>query len=148
MKVCTAVPALLLLQSRLNWNLKFLKKLYNFQIESEYKFNIGDQVRISKAKKTFRRGYLPNWTDEIFTIVKRYPSNPPTYVLKDLKEEILKGRFYEEELQKVNKRSSDFWRIEKILKTKGTGENKEFYVKWKGFDHRFNSWVKASWMKQ
>ena len=26
-------------------------------------FNIGDQVRISKARRTFKKGYLPNWTE-------------------------------------------------------------------------------------
>ena len=29
------------------------------------KFNIGDKVRINKTKRTFDKGYLPNWTQEI-----------------------------------------------------------------------------------
>ncbi|GFR10302.1 uncharacterized transposon-derived protein F54H12.3 [Trichonephila clavata] len=106
------------------------KKVYGYNVDISYKFNVDDQVRISKAKKTFRRGYLPNWSDEVFEIDKRFASNPPTYVLKDLKGETLKGRFYESELQKVNKSSSDtFWSVEKILRTKGKGENKEFFVR-------------------
>ena len=33
------------------------------------KFKIGDKVRISKYKrKTFDKGYTPNWTEEIFTV--------------------------------------------------------------------------------
>ena len=35
------------------------------------KYKIGDKVRISKYKrKTFDKGYTPNWTEEIFTIDK------------------------------------------------------------------------------
>ena len=34
----------------------------------KYKFNIGDQVRISKIKHTFEKGYLPNFLKKIFTI--------------------------------------------------------------------------------
>lgn len=122
-------------------------KMYGYNIDRKYKFEIGDRVRISKAKRTFRKGYLPNWTDELFIIYKRYPTKPPTYLLRDLKETNIKGRFYEEELQKVTKLQHDFWRVEKILKSRGSAARKEYFVKWKGFDKRFNSWVKASWMK-
>lgn len=123
------------------------KKIHGYNINVDYKFDIHDRVRISKTKRTFRKGYLPNWTDEIFAIYKRYPSNPPTYLLHDLKGVNVGGRFYEQELQKVEKSSHDFWRVEKILKTKGKGSKKEYFVKWKGFSNRFNSWVKSSWMK-
>lgn len=123
------------------------QKLYGYRTESKFKFNINDQVRISKARKVFQRGYLPNWTDEIFIVHKRFATNPPTYVLKDLKDEILKGRFYEEELQRVVKSASDYWRVEKILKTRGSGPDQEFYVKWLGYDNRHNSWIKKRWIK-
>lgn len=90
--------------------------------------------------------WLPNWTDEVFVIYKRYPTSPPTYLIKDLKGTILKGRFYEQELQRVVKTSRDFWKVEKILQTRGVGAKKEYFVKWKGFDRRFNSWVKSKWV--
>lgn len=123
------------------------QKLYGYRKERDFKFSVNDRVRISKAKKLFQRGYLPNWSEEIFIIHDRYPTNPPTYVIKDLKGEILIGRFYEEEIQKVIKESSDYWRIEKILKTRGKGADKEYFVKWFGYDQRFCSWVKESWLK-
>lgn len=122
------------------------EKLYGYTTEPLYKFKEEDYVRISKAKKIFRQGYLPSWTEEIFVVHKRFATTPPTYLVRDLKHEILKGRFYEEELQKVIKADHDFWNVETVLKTKGVGKQKEYYVKWKGFDDRFNSWVKASWM--
>ena len=43
--------------------------LYNDPDEAkhvQYKFNIGDQVRISRIKRTFEKGYLPNFFKEIF----------------------------------------------------------------------------------
>ena len=42
--------------------------------------------------------------------------------------------FYENELQKTNQ--EDF-RIEKVIKKKGN----TLYVKWKGYDNSFNSWI-------
>jgi hypothetical protein len=59
-----------------------------------YTFNIGNQVRISKAKKVFDKGYLPNWSEEIFTILKRIPRNPPVYKLKEFDGDELEGTFF------------------------------------------------------
>ena len=36
-----------------------------------YKYKLNTLVRISKARRTFKKGYLPNWTEEIFTIKSR-----------------------------------------------------------------------------
>ena len=44
------------------------------------------------------------------------------------------GSFYEKELQKT---SQEKFRIEKVLKRK----DDKLYVKWKGYDNRFNSWI-------
>ncbi|GFR32984.1 uncharacterized transposon-derived protein F54H12.3 [Trichonephila clavata] len=50
---------------------QIFKKLYGF-LEKNPKviLNKGDLVRISKANKTFRRGYLPGWSDEVFRVTK------------------------------------------------------------------------------
>ena len=34
------------------------------------KFKIGDIVRISKYKNIFEKGYVPNWSEEVFVIKK------------------------------------------------------------------------------
>lgn len=60
----------------------------------KYTFTLGDQVRISKHRKTFHRGYQENWTDEVFIVSKQYPTQPPTYVLTDLDGEPVEGKFY------------------------------------------------------
>jgi hypothetical protein len=64
------------------------------------KFSPGDRVRLSKTKRTFKKGYLPNWTEELFTVVKCIETSPPVYLVKDDHGEILEGTFYAEELQK------------------------------------------------
>jgi hypothetical protein len=60
-------------------------------------------VRLSNAKRTFKKGYLPNWTEELFTVVKCIETRPPVYLVKDDHGEILEGTFYAEETQKVIK---------------------------------------------
>ena len=34
--------------------------------DKDPKFKIGDHVRISKYKNIFAKGYMPNWSEEIF----------------------------------------------------------------------------------
>ncbi|XP_070570300.1 uncharacterized protein [Ptychodera flava] len=108
----------------------------------KFKFSVGEQVRISKTKRMFKKGYLPNWTEEIFTVSKRISSRPPLYKLKDFDEEELEGTFYEQELQKVVKKEDDVFRVEKILKTRKRKGKTEYLVKWYGWPSKFNSWVR------
>ena len=64
------------------------------------KFEIDDRVRISKHRTVFSKGYLPNWTNEVFKVYRIQPTVPETYLLKDNKGEILQGAFYGHELLK------------------------------------------------
>jgi len=64
-----------------------------------YKFEVGDKVRIAKERGKFKKGYLPNFTEEVFVIHKRIPKRPiPVYHIKDLQEEDIEGEFYPAEL--------------------------------------------------
>jgi transposase InsO family protein len=103
------------------------------------KYNIGDKVRISKFKHIFEKGYLPNWSQEIFIIADRYPTFPVTYALKDLDSEEIKGKFYEQEIQLITKLDDVFY-VEKILRTRKRNGVLESYIKWKGYPDKFNSW--------
>ena len=84
-------------------------------------------MRISKYKNIFAKGYMPNWSEEIFVIKKIKITVPWTYVINDLNGEEIIGTFYGQELQgtKQNK-----FRIEKVIKRKGDKLN----VRWKGYD--------------
>lgn len=99
------------------------------------RFNVGDQVRVSKYKHLFEKGYTPNWTTETFTIVRKQATNPRTYLLEDIRGQPIKGGFYSEELQKTKYPS--VFLVERVLKKSG---NREF-VKWLGFDDSHNSWI-------
>ena len=66
-----------------------------------YKFKAGDHARISKYKNIFARGYVPNWSEEIFVIKKVKNTVPWTYVITDLNGEEIIGTFCENELQKT-----------------------------------------------
>ena len=102
------------------------------------KFKVGDHVRISKYKNIFTKGYMPNWSEEVFVIKKVKSTVPWTYVINDLNGEEITGTFYEKELQKTNQEE---FRIEQVIRRK---EDK-IYVKWKGYNNSFNSWIdKAS----
>ena len=108
---------------------------YNKDFNKKYpKFNISDHLRISTYKNVFAKGYAPNWSEEVFVVSKIKNTVPWTYVVSDLNGEEITGSFYEKELQKTNQKE---FRIEKVLKRKGD----KLYVKWKGYDNRFNSWI-------
>ncbi|XP_054714661.1 uncharacterized protein LOC129231001 [Uloborus diversus] len=122
---------------------KLYKRLYSYSSLPQFRFAVGDVVRISKARKVFRKGYLPRWTEEVFRIYKRYPTIPATYVLQDFDSKEIEGRFYNEELQKIDKSSKEFWAIEKVIRTRGRGKNCQLFVKWVGFPSSQNSWIQA-----
>ena len=98
------------------------------------KFEVGDHVRISKYKNIFAKGYMPNWSEEIFITKKIKNAEPWTYVINDLNGEEIIGSFYENQLQKTDQKE---FRIEKVLKKKGD----KLYLKWKGYDNSFNSCI-------
>ena len=116
-----------------------LQTVYNYKNNNNhFKFKVGDFVRISKYKHLFRKSYLPNWTTEVFTIKRRLPTYPPTYLLQDYQNNILEGCFYEEQLQKSVHHK--VFPIEKVIKRKGNS----LFVKWLGFDSTHNSWIDKS----
>ena len=80
------------------------------------KFKVGDHVRISKYKNIFAKGYMPNWSEEVFVIKKVKNTVPWTYVINDLNGEEIIGTFYEKEVQKTNQEE---FRIEKVIRRKG-----------------------------
>ena len=98
------------------------------------KFKVGDNVRISKYKNIFPKGYTPNWSEEVFVINKIKNRVHWTYDINDVNGEEVTGIFYEKELQKTNQKE---FRIEKILKLKGD----KLGDKWKGYNNSFNSWI-------
>ena len=91
------------------------------------KFKIGD-------KNIFAKGYVANWSEEVFVIKEVKNTVPWTCVIIHLKGEEIVGMFFEKELHKTNQ--SEF-RVEKAMKRKGD----KLFVKWKDYDNSCNSWI-------
>ena len=123
------------------WHTLYGRPRSSTRISQQYKYQVGQQVRLSKVKKKFEKGYLPNWTEEIFVIVQRHPRKPPVYTVKDLAGEVLEGTFYEAELQLVRKSSRSVFRIEKILGERRHRNRTQVLVKWAGYPTKFNSYI-------
>ena len=118
------------------------ERMYGKEVSSKSsaKFKVGDKERISKTRRAFDKGYLPNWTEEVFTITDVINTKPRTYKLEDYGHEKIEGSFYEKEIQRVVKTDNVF-KIEKILSTRKRKGVKEYFVKWKGYPEKFNSWI-------
>ena len=70
-----------------------------------------------------------------FLLLKKIKNTVPwTYVISDLNGGEFVGSFYEKEFQKTNQKE---FRIEKVIKTKVN----KLYIKWKGYNNYFNSWI-------
>ena len=113
-----------------NTYIDFNKKINN----KDPKFKICDHVRISKYKTIFAKGYTSDQSEEV--ILNKYVKNTLSWVdvISDLNYQEIFGTFYEKQLQKTNQEE---FRIEKIIKREGN----KLYVKWKGYDNSFNSWI-------
>jgi len=111
-------------------------------------FKLGDMVRISRQKGVFEKGYVGNWSYEVFfinkIIIPRDKEQPVRYGLREYDGDEIEGSFYKEELQKVNEKLKDFWLVEKVLRRKKVGNKKMMLVKWLGWPDKYNSWEDES----
>ena len=108
--------------------------------EKDPKFKVVDQVRISKYKNIFPKGYTPDCSEKVFVIKQVKNTVPWTYIINDLNEEKIIGTFYEKQLRKTNQQR---FKIENVFKWKGN----KLYVKWKGYHNSFNGWIYHTWIK-
>lgn len=105
---------------------------------------VGDKVRISKVRHVFARGYLPYWTEEIFTVSSiNRKTTPITYKLKDYSGEEIEGSFYREEIEEVL-HDDDVYLVEEVIRTEKRGNEEWCLVKWLGYPSSMNSWVRKS----
>ena len=116
--------------------LKVWKKCYREPINRKaFKYNVGENVRISRDKYIFEKGYVQSWSEEHFEIERRLRRSPHVYVIRDLQGETLSGVFYEQQLQRVI--PPDIFPIDNVVRQ----SKDKALVKWRGWPEKFNSWI-------
>ena len=69
--------------------------------DKDPKFKVGDQVRISKYKNIFAKGYTPNWPEEVCIVTKVKNTVPWTYIINDLNGEEIIGKFMKKNYKRL-----------------------------------------------
>ena len=122
-------------------NEKYIKNtIYKYDITNKIpKFKINDIVRISlKRRELFDKPSANiKWSEELFKIYSINKSNVITYKITDMNNEIIKGTFYEKELQLSKMKEDGLYIIEKIIRK--VGDN--YLIKWRNYSNDFNSWI-------
>ena len=120
-----------------------LKTYYKKYMKAEGKkqkplFNVGDKVRIFQERGQFHRGYMEDFSEEVFTISNVDKTLPvPRYKLKEFNGDNIIGSFFQNELVLFN--PSDFFKID-IIDERGRGKNKQVLVSYRGYPSRYNEW--------
>ena len=101
------------------------------------RLKVGDRVRLNEKFRTFKKGYLPGWTEEVFVVRSVKKGRVPTYKVDEWDGTQVKGTFYAEDLQKVTVEDDDLFRIDKIVRRKGD----KVLVHWKGWPDKYDTWL-------
>ena len=110
------------------------------------KFFLGDSVRIFNERGTFHRGYMEDFSEEIFIVSKVLTNLPvPRYKLKEYNGEEIVGSFFEDELVRYD--LPEFYEID-IINSRGKGKKKEHLVHYRGWPAAYDEWKLASELKQ
>ena len=118
---------------------KVWNKLYGgrWKRPQEVKLKVGDRVRLNKKFRTFKKSYLPGWTEEVFIVDRVKPGPVPTFRITEWDGTEVRGTFYTQDLQKVTVADDAIFRVEKVLRRKGT----KLLVRWKGWPNKYDSWI-------
>jgi len=101
----------------------------------------GQRTRIARWKGEFEKGYMPNWSREHFVVRQHHPHPHAVYKLEDAMREPVEGLFYGNELQAIPKVTLQ---VERVLRNRKRGTQKEALVKWVGWEDKFNRWIPAA----
>ena len=122
---------------------RYYLSFFDRKRKKKLKFAVGDTVRVSKLKNPFMRSYKDQSNEELFEIIE-IRSNMPInmYRLKSLENlDEIRGAFYESELTKIDLELFD---IERVLKRRTRRGVPQVFVKWRGYNNVFNSWIPAA----
>lgn len=121
------------------------KEVSTLNKQRQFKYNIGDLVRLAHNKYTFQKDYEEKWSSEIFKISERLiRQGIAVYRVTDFSNELITGTFYSQELQHVRKNADALWFVEKVIRKRKRKGVEEYLVKYEGWPDKFNSWVKKN----
>ena len=108
-------------------------------------YEVGQTVRVTldSRGKAFYKAYKARFDEEYYTVHQVLELGcVPVYILKDLNGEILDGIFYSQELIAVEQ-PREYYPL-RVLKSKGKGALKKYFVSWKGYPDSYNCWIDKS----
>ena len=115
----------------------------NIDQNSRHTFSVGDFVRISVSKGIFEKKYNDTFSQEIFRITSVIETAPIQYTIEDLLHEDILGKFYKQQLQKVDF-DLEFFTIENIVNRFSSHGVKHAHVEWKYYGKKFDSDIPLS----
>ena len=75
-------------------------RIYVKSTKATPEFKVGDYVRNADKSNIFSKGYTSNWNRQLFKVNEILKTQPPTYKIEDMNGEIIKVKYYEQELLK------------------------------------------------
>ncbi len=120
---------------------KMKKQDKKYNDSPNFKFKIGDIIRLSTMRYVFMRKFSQRYSNEMFTITDRFVDQGQNmYKIKDGNNTMVLGKIYEYEMMKVYVPRDSVFRISHIRKKVG----KKYLVSWVGHNRRFDSYVNES----
>jgi hypothetical protein len=117
--------------------------------QGRVKFKLGEIVRTTKEKAKFAKWYEQTFSTEISRVAKVIQLMPqPVYELIDLQDRPIEGLFYNYELLKVTVSPQTELGIDKIVRARNKDGIKQHFVKWRGYEETFNSWINSTDIKK
>ena len=121
------------------------KVTYAFRRLSKEEFVVDQFVRLSLLKKNFEKGFLQGWSSEVYRVltVEATEDGSRLYIVKDLKDEPVKGRFYPWQLQSVDYTEEELVHVQELARKKG-----KVLVHYVGWDKKFDEWMTLTKLKK
>jgi len=114
----------------------------DYHTKKSFTFKLGDNVRVAAKKAPWSREFYQRWSEEIFTVSKRYyQQNIAMYKISDCSGDVVIGSYYTEELLKVTHDPKNRYRVEKVIDEAVRNKKRYALVKFVGFPSSCNEWV-------
>ena len=123
-------------------------KLYSdqFPLKVNFKFQVGQKVRVLKNKKLFEKSYLPQWSSAIYTIASRRATEPVTYKVRDPEGQIEKQAYYTPQIQLISV-PENLLAIDVMESRRLPSGEMEYSIHYRGWPKAYDRWLAASHVK-